>query len=339
MSETRLPVVLMGDLADLQKYDGLAHFIAAHATPEEVLQALVQGLRLGASYSAAGSPEESSSRAWQPDFDASGSGKVLTLVGGKGAPGVTTTAIGLAYALSKLGRRVVLVDADLRAGNVLAYLNLSPVQGILGLAAGNHDSSLPVESELQDGPGVGILVGLERPEDYVFFTPTLVTAILASLRELADVVIVDAGQITSATSPETTEALLRQADGILLVCMGDLVGAWNARCCQRHLVEHLGLSPGGIALILNHYERRGQYSAAELASFLGLEAVGTVPEDRTALYRAVAAQIPAGASGGKVGRAFRGLANELTGRRQPAAREKTKGKRWTFRRVVAGGRR
>lgn len=339
MNEARLPVVLLGEKADFERYEGLAHLIAAQSSLDEVVEAVHHAMALGVAYARPNSSNGIDSGAWPVHMAGSGTGKVLTLISGKGAPGVTTIAIGLAHTLSAHGLRVVLVDADLRAGNVLAYLNLSPMKGILGLTAGARDGAMPhVEGELQDGQGFRVLAGLERPEDHSLLRPALVTAALAGLRDLADIIIVDGGQVTSATSSPVTETLLRQADGVLLACTGDLVGAWNARCCQRHLVEHLGISPGGIALILNRYEGRGQYKADELASLLGLEALGVVPEDRRAARRAVEAQSPISSGGGRLGRAFQRLANDLTGPRSTPAGVRT-GRRWPIRRLAAGGKR
>ena len=68
-------------------------------------------------------------------------GNVIAVVSGKGAPGKTTVAIGLAAALGERGRRVVLVDADLRGGNVGAYLDLDPRRGLFGLAYGADGAS------------------------------------------------------------------------------------------------------------------------------------------------------------------------------------------------------
>jgi hypothetical protein len=62
--------------------------------------------------------------------------QVIALTGGKGAPGVTTLAVALASALAGRGRRVLLVDLDLRLGAVGAHLDLDPRRGLFTFAYG-----------------------------------------------------------------------------------------------------------------------------------------------------------------------------------------------------------
>ncbi|MPZ50282.1 MAG: hypothetical protein GEU75_13460 [Dehalococcoidia bacterium] len=319
LREARLPVVMLAESSDYERFQELAHLISNRSSPSEMLDAVRRAVELGVSYASAPAesldPDSGSGESpWQSD------GKVLALVAGKGAPGVTTVAIGLAAALSDAGRDVILVDADVRAGNAVSYLDLNPAQGILGLAASRQDGHLPLEDELQDGPGFRVLAGLERPENHNALRPELAASMVAALKEQTGVVLVDAGQVTAATRSPFTEALLRQADGILLICTGDLTGAWNARCCLRHLVEGMELPLGGVALVINRHERRGQYDAAEMRSALGTEVLGVVSEDRTAARRSAASQVPITAAGGRVRRAFRDLAAGLTGQATPAPR-------------------
>jgi MinD-like ATPase involved in chromosome partitioning or flagellar assembly len=338
LREARVPVVMLADSSDHERFQEYAHLISSRSSPAEALDAVRRALELGVSYaSAPAEPLDSGSGSGDSRWH--GDGKVLALVAGKGAPGVTTVAIGLAAALSDAGRDVVLVDADVRAGNAVSYLDLNPAHGILGLAASRHDGSgLPLEDELQDGPGFRVLAGLERPENHGALRPELAVSMLVALREQAGVVLVDAGQITAATLSPFTEALLRQADGVLLVCTSDLTGAWNARCCLRHLVEGMALPLGGVALVINRHERGGQYDAAEMTSALGTEVLGVVPEDRTAARRAAASQVPITAAGGRVRRSFHDLAAGLSGQARPAPRSAMR--RWPIGlRATAVGRR
>jgi MinD-like ATPase involved in chromosome partitioning or flagellar assembly len=242
-------------------------------------------------------------------------GRVLALVGGKGAPGVTTVAIGLARVLAAIDRRgVVLVDADLRAGNVVPYLDLDPSHGILGLAVARQGATgLPAEDELQDGPGFRVMAGIERPETYQALTPELITAALTRLRELSHFVLIDAGQLAAATSSPFMETVIRQSDGLLLVTGADLVSVWNAQCCWRFLREELGFLGGAVGAVVNRFEKRGQYSALEIEQALGIPVLGVIPEDRRAAQRAAAEQVPLGDTSRRVASALNQLARGLVG--------------------------
>ena len=65
---------------------------------------------------------------------------VIALTSAKGSPGVTTTALALAWAWPQVapGRRVLVVDADMAGGDLApGYLRgaVSSTDGVLGLAA------------------------------------------------------------------------------------------------------------------------------------------------------------------------------------------------------------
>ena len=119
----------------------LAVWLGGHrdefAGAEEIARALREAWSRGAVYADRSVPADV-----RESHDATGAGvaedagNVIAVLSGKGAPGVTTIAIGLAAALGERRRRSVLVDADLRGGNVAAYLDLDPRRGLLALPYG-----------------------------------------------------------------------------------------------------------------------------------------------------------------------------------------------------------
>ena len=318
--EARLPLVLLVEPADIERYGGLGHLVPAAAVAEEVCAALREARARGPSYptpTGAGASEQ------VPDSgegdDEGSEGQVIAVVSGKGAPGKTTVAIGLAAALGNAGRRVVLVDADLRGGNVGPYLDLDPRLGLVGLAFGGNGISerVRIEDELQEGPGFAVLTGVERPETSSSVSVELLAATVIALRRRFDVVVADAGQAIPVIQPPATDSLLRLADRVLVVTCGDLVSLWNARAAVRHLREGLGLAPEAMAVVLNRREGRGRYGMTEVERALAVPVLAAVPEDRRAARRAVEAQLPITTAGGRAARELRGLADRLTA--EPAA--------------------
>ena len=53
--------------------------------------------------------------------------RVISFTGGKGGTGKTNTVLNLGIALSRLGRNVLVLDADLGLANVNVMLGLDPV--------------------------------------------------------------------------------------------------------------------------------------------------------------------------------------------------------------------
>src|SRR3546814_13956242 len=67
--------------------------------------------------------------------------QVIAVTGGKGGVGKTNVSVNLALALADLGRRVVLLDADLGLANVDVLLGLTTKRTLADVIAGECDLS------------------------------------------------------------------------------------------------------------------------------------------------------------------------------------------------------
>lgn len=317
--EARLPVVLLVSASDLDRVSGLAHLVPTDANPAEIAKALSEAWSRGANYPVASAHTSVSERTLDADTEpealGEGSGKIIAVLSGKGAPGVTTVAIGLAAALGERRRRAVLVDADLRGGNVAAYLDLDPRRGLLALVYGSGGDALGgrIDNELQDAPGFSALAGIEHSDPRSQISPELMSAVLANLKSRFDPVVVDLGEILSGMPVPPADAALRSSGTVLLVTRGDLVSLWNARACLRHLQEGLGLDADVIRIVLNRREKSGQYNGSEVERALGFPVLAVIPEDRRAALAAIERQLPLTAAGGRAARELSSLARQLVG--------------------------
>jgi septum site-determining protein MinD len=150
-------------------------------------------------------------------------GTVLTVAGGKGGVGKTTTVINTGIALQQAGLDVCLVDADIGMGN------LSPRLGI------DHDPSLhdvlageaPLVDALADAPAdLTVLAGVvEDIESIRAAEPAGLGPVLRNLRTRHDVVLVDTGAGLSHASLVAAGS----ADGLLLVTTPDDLSAIDTR--------------------------------------------------------------------------------------------------------------
>ncbi len=230
------------------------------------------------------------------------SSRVVVVTGGKGAPGRTTVAIALAEVLGAGGARVILLDADLRGGNVAPYLDLDPRRGLLVAAGGVDPRPERVADELQAGPRCAVLGGLERAELAARLPAGFLGAALDQLRRRADWVIVDAGG-------PPPPAVLGAATDVVVVTGADLISIWNGRVAVPAL--RAGAPAARFHLVVNRREGREHYTAAEIGEVLALPVLGGVREDRRAARRAIDARRPLSAVGGGASRDLRAIAAAL----------------------------
>ncbi len=310
LRERGLPVVLLAaDAADAARLAGLGRVLPAASPGAIVAAALRQAAASGArpagpvdAAGSAGAPPAALPPAAERDVPAPRAqrpgGRVVAVTSGKGAPGKTTIAISLAALLGESGTDVVLLDADLRGGNVAPYLDLDPRRGLVGLAAAGGR----LDRELQEGPGCSVLAGVERPELAAGLAGGALSGVLAALRERFETVVVDLGAPPDA-------GLLRAADELLLVTGPDLVSIWNARTALPAIREDTGSALP--RAVVNRREGREHYPAGEVGRALGMAVLGVVREERESARRAVSRQIPLSAAGGKVTLDLRALAGAL----------------------------
>lgn len=141
-------------------------------------------------------------------------GYVLTIAGGKGGVGKTTTAINIGAVLEERDYDTVVVDADLGMANLGEMLEADHEDTIHDVLAGNAT----VSAALTDAPGeLTIIPGEQSLEAFAEADPAKLRKVIKTLRNSFDVVLVDTG---AGLSHETTVPL-GLADGILLVTTPD----------------------------------------------------------------------------------------------------------------------
>jgi flagellar biosynthesis protein FlhG len=337
--EAGVPMVLLAGAGEADAYEGLAYVLPAASDGPVIIAALQEAIRRGtvASQVTADNPLAPARPA--PGYQ--GSCEVIALVSGKGAPGTTTVAIGLAAALATKEGSVLLIDGDLRGGSIGPSLDLDPRRGLSGLSAGPSDRPERVLDELQDGPGFSILTGIERPEARERLAPERIAATVSALQERFDVILVDGGETLSGVTSPVGATLLRSAERMLLVTTADLLGLWNARASLRFVTESLGVPPEATSAVVNRRKGRDQYGANEVERALGIRVVAAIPEDVPAARRARADHAPITAAGGKAAHTISELASQLISAadigERSAPEEAATWRRW--RRQPAEGRR
>jgi capsular exopolysaccharide synthesis family protein len=181
-------------------------------------------------------------------LDASEEGRVILVTSSSSGEGKTSTALGLASSLALVGKRVLLIEADLRRPALGRFLGISPEEGVVSVLTGQATLREAVVNTEDYGPSIAILPAEEEAEgDWVtelFATPAA-EDLLTEARASADYVVID--------SPPVSEVidglpLAAEADDVLLV-----VKLGRSRLDRLQVLGELlaesGVTPAGFVLV------------------------------------------------------------------------------------------
>jgi capsular exopolysaccharide synthesis family protein len=138
----------------------------------------------------------------------------IAITSAAGGDGKSTTAANLAIVAAQAGRRVCLVDSDLRRPTVHEIFGLPNVDGLA--AALEHGKSLAAVAKHTDIPNLSVVVA-GRSADEAFhdvFTAQRLETILRQSEASFDVVFFDSPPITSVAGALSVAAV---CDGVILV--------------------------------------------------------------------------------------------------------------------------
>lgn len=119
--------------------------------------------------------------------------RVITVTSGKGGVGKSSIAVNLAIALSRLGKRVVILDADFGLANIEVMLGIRPTYNLADLMfRGKNLSDIITEGPenigfISGGSGIQELTNLSK-EQIIYLIHKLV-----ELDQKVDIVIIDTG--------------------------------------------------------------------------------------------------------------------------------------------------
>lgn len=142
--------------------------------------------------------------------------QVLAVTGGKGGVGKTNVSVNLSLALADLGRRVVLMDADLGLANVDVLLGVKAQYTIADVMAGE----CRLEDILLPAHGMRIIPASSGVQQLVNMTPAQHAGLISGFSELADeldVLVVD----TAAGISDSVVSFVRAAQEVIVVLCND----------------------------------------------------------------------------------------------------------------------
>jgi pilus assembly protein CpaE len=218
------------------------------------------------------------------------SGLVIGMVGSKGGAGSTFLATNLAYALSRQGKRVAVIDLNLYFGDAVVFLGDSkPTSNVVDLARKSEglDAVLLDSSMIKLGERLHILVAPESPEYVKYVSPSDIERIIRLARTCYDVVVIDASALLD---PLTVQAL-DMADIIYLSLQLNLP---FVRAAKRMVEEFrgLGYSNEKIRVVINRFEKGGEIKLEDVEKATLLKVNRTIPNSHGPVTDSINQGIP-----------------------------------------------
>jgi capsular exopolysaccharide synthesis family protein len=197
--------------------------------------------------------------------------------------GKTTVAANLATALSQMGKRILLVDANFRRPRLQALLRRPPRQGLSHLLVG---AGRLAESVAAEGSGnLHVLVAGPAPPSAADVIETgAFDRFLTEAREHYDLIVIDGPPVLSAAE---TVQIAKLVDGVVLVCLARST-RYGVANRAREILEQAGARILGGVLNGVHTQPGGYYESAIRSYYEYRSGEGEMPEfaaDRARMSR------------------------------------------------------
>ncbi len=175
--------------------------------------------------------------------------KVLSISSGKGGVGKTNFSVNLAYALTNLfSKRVLLIDADIGLGNVHLLLNASPNKTIRNLMEGHA-----IENVIQKCYNFDVLLGFSGIDSIDEIDGTNVYGIINQLSRISyryDYIIID----TAAGIDSKVLNFLRNSDTSYIITTPEPTSLTDAYALIKTLKNIYGYSK--FKIVVNMYRTK-----------------------------------------------------------------------------------
>ncbi len=233
---------------------------------------------------------------YQPDIPQKMS-RVITVTSGKGGVGKTSVSVNLAIALQRMGKRVVILDADFGLANIEIMLGIRPQFNLADLmfrGKGMRDIITYGPENIgfiSGGSGINEMANLSKAQIVDMIQK------MSELDQLADVVIVDTGAGIGNSVLEFVAA----SEEVLLVATPEPTSITDAYALLKSLNRNSTYQKTKTVVKLIANQVRGSNDADELHEKLGIvvskflnidiDYLGPIPHDDN-MSKAILRQVP-----------------------------------------------
>lgn len=229
--------------------------------------------------------------------DHRGCSRVITITSGKGGVGKSSTSVNLAVEMARLGKRVIIFDADFGLANIEVMFGIRPEYNLADLMFHGKD----LKDIVTQGPeGIGFISGGSGIQELTRLTREQIIYLskkLLELDEMADIIIIDTG---AGISDNVLEFVTASCE-VLLVATPEPTSITDAYALLKTLnkKEDFRKEDTKVKIISNRVssEREGNDIYEKLSTVVNkflnfqIDHVGNIPQDALA-SKAVIQQKP-----------------------------------------------
>ena len=167
-------------------------------------------------------------------LSSAGNCKTILITSSVPEEGKTNVAVNLAMTMAASGKRVVLVDCDLRKATISRYLRIPRSHaGLTNVITSKDEGALAAALVRVKDSGITVLTaGTIPPNPAELLSAPMTEKIFASLQKAFDYVIVDTPPVSLVTD---AAVLCRMADGVLLVVRPGVTTIQSAQLSKKNL--------------------------------------------------------------------------------------------------------
>lgn len=207
--------------------------------------------------------------------------KVIAVTGGKGGVGKTNVTLNLAMSMSQLGKKVLVLDADLGLANCDVMLGLRVQKNLFHVLSGEAE----LDDILIDGPfGIKIVPATSGTQSMTELKPVEHAGLIRAFSEMRtrfDILLVD----TAAGISDMVLSFSRASQDVLVVVCDEPSSITDAYALMKILSREHGVQRFKIVANMVRSLKEGQELFAKLSRVtdrfldVSLELVATIPFD------------------------------------------------------------
>jgi pilus assembly protein CpaE len=217
-------------------------------------------------------------------------GQVIALIPAKGGAGATFLAANLAFALSKLGKQVAVLDLNLYFGDLILFMGSHKVaSNLFDLARQGErlDAALLDSSMVKVSENLHILAASDSPEHANEISTTGLDRLIDLARNQYDFVVLD----LSSMLDEVTLKALDFADIIYLTMQLNLPALHAAKRIAAFFRDR-GYPSNKLSIVVNRYEKGGYISLEDVEKTTKSKIDRTIQNSYAAVSSSVNQGIP-----------------------------------------------